>query len=432
MSHQEAAIRRLEETKGLQLLNLCAGSGKTLTTLAYIQKHGRNDVLVIAPSSILDVWHDEYLKWYGKESTIIRGTPAKRAKIHESLSGVCIIGYETLLRDWKEVFKKKWEVMVIDEVHRAKNPTAKISKLIRKMGQAIPERILLSGTPVKNHWGDLWNPLETIRTGSMLGNWYVFRNRFAIMPIPNIPMIVGWRDEETIKKMIEPLVFSVDPAIIRKDLPKMTMVDVPVELSPVERKAYDSMRDEMVAELENGEKIDAVNAMVKVGRLRELACGDFFFGGEHSSKAKVLLELLETLGEDKCIVFTEYARTADYLHKLIPESAVIQGSTPTADRGDIINKWKESGKVLIGTSSLATGLNLQEAHYIVQFDPVWTKADEDQRVSRSHRTGQSEPVTVYNLMATNSIDQHIRQIIDRKGSYMAELSAWTKGKDLPL
>jgi SNF2 family DNA or RNA helicase len=169
--------------------------------------------------------------------------------------------------------------------------------------------------------------------------------------------------------------------------------------------------------------------MVKVGRLRELACGDFFFGGEHSSKTKTLLELLDMLGEEKVIIFTEYARTADFLQKNIPGSLVIQGSTPTAERNKIIEKWKNSGRILIGTSALATGVNLQDAHYVIQFDLPWTKAEEDQRISRSHRTGQKNPVTVYNLMAKNTIDQHIRYILNKKGNYMAELIAWTKEKE---
>jgi len=420
MPHQLAALERLRETKGCQLLSLVPGAGKTLTAITYLKEIGAKNALILAPASVVSVWSDECEKWSAPKPKQLTGSVLKRKEVLKETDGWLVCGYEMFLREYKNLTSIKWDAMVLDESHRTKSPTAKVSKAVRAFAQRVPVRLLLTGTPLKNGWGDLWSQVETIKPGSMFGNWWAFRNAFAVMPIPNIPVIKSWRNIEQIQKMLKPHVFTIDKEEIQRNLPPMTMTDIHVELSPAEKKQYALIRDEMMLD----EDTTIVNALAQLTKLRQCANGLFTFGGTESSKADAIAELLETLQGEKVIIFTEYATFATYLGVRF-SCPVIQGSVATDKRQEIIDTWKKSGTLLVGTSALATGLNLQDAHYIIQADLCWSKAEEEQRVGRAWRTGQKSPVTVYNLMAEGTVDWMIRKAIKTKGSMMAQLAEST-------
>lgn len=417
LPHQIKALERLHETGGKQLLNLYPGAGKTLTTITYLKELNLKNVLIIAPTSILAVWEAEAGKWEAPSVTRFAGSKVQREKIE--LSGWVAVGYEMFLREAKRFQKVKWDVLILDESQKIKSPTAKVSKAIRLAATAIPRRILLSGTPIVNGWGDVWSQVECVKPGSLYGNWWAFRNTHAIMPIPGVPMISGWRGVETIKAKIAPYVFTIPKEEITKNLPPLQMIDVPVELSPREMKAYAQMRDEMLMQID-GETITAANALVKVARLRQVTNGLFAFGEDISSKAEVLRDLLDTLSGQHVIIFTMYSTTSEYLAKTLKIKFHINGST--VNRDAIIESWKREGGALIGTSAMSTGLNLQQSAFVIQIEPSWTQAEEEQRIGRAWRTGQSKQVTVYNLLAKGTIDYTVRKLIAKKGKIAVELA----------
>lgn len=422
MPHQQAAIERLRESRGKQLLNLCPGAGKTLTAITYLKEIGAKNVLILAPASVTSVWADECEKWSAPTPVIFYGTPKERKALlavfdRKDIHYWTVCGYEMFLREYKNLSKVKWDALILDESHRAKSPTAKVTKAIRAVAASINVRILLSGTPLKNHWGDLFTQAETVSPGCLGGNWYAFRNRYAIMPIPNIPMIKGWRDVEDIQKRIKPHVFTIDKEEIQKNLPPMTMTNIKVELSPEEKKQYALIRDEMMLD----EDTNIVNALAQLTKLRQCANGTLT---EKSSKLGAIRDVLESLEDQRVLIFTEYATFAGLLGREL-RAPVIQGSVGADERKEIIEQWRRGGTVLIGTSAMATGLNLQDASYVVQADLPWTKAEEEQRIGRAWRTGQKNPVTVYNIMAEGTVDWMIRKAIDRKGSMMAQLAECT-------
>lgn len=424
MPHQEQALERLKWSRGCQLLNLCPGAGKTLTALTHVGQ--LKNVLIVCPASVVGVWEEECRKWKFTLPQRMDMTKTKREKVYQEWHvGWMTMSYETLRTDIKKIASLPWDAMILDESHKAKAPTAKVSKALRKFAKQVPQRILLSGTPLVNGWGDIWNQVEIVSPGSMYGNFYLFRNRHAIMPIPNVPAIKGWRDVDKIKEMIKPHVFTINKEIIQANLPDVSMVDVPVKLSDKEQKAYIKARDEFLIELETGEEITIATALVKVGRLRQLANGLFTFGWDISSKAQALNDILAPLQDEKVIVFSMYAETIKFLQKQLRCKHIITGES--RNRDDIIADWRARGTVLLGTQAMSTGLNLQDAHYVIQIDPPWTQAEEDQRIARAWRTGQKNPVTVYNLLAEDTIDYGVRSLIKKKGSMATEMAAVTMG-----
>lgn len=424
LPHQLSALERLRESKGRQLLNLIPGAGKTLTAITYLKEVKAKNVLILNMATALSVWVDEAEKWDAPRVVKFQGTKVKRDKIlKEFVGGWVVTSYETFLREHKNLAKFQWDATVLDECQKTKNPTAKVSKAARAFAQKCNIRILLSGTPLKNHWGDLWNPVETICPNSLFGNWYVFRNMYAVMPLPGIPVIKSWRNVEEIQKKIKPHIFTIDENEIRKNIPPMTMIDIRVELSPAEKKQYSKIRDEMLMEI-SGEDVSIVNALAQLTKLRQCANGLVAFSEPMSSKLDAIKELLEMLEGEKVIIFTEYATFATFLGQQL-KCPVIQGSVSMDQRHYILESWKKDGTVLVGTSAMSASLNLQDAHYLIQYDLCWSKADEDQRIGRVWRQNQKSPVTVYNIMAEGTVDWMIRKAIKTKGSMMAQLAECT-------
>jgi SNF2 family DNA or RNA helicase len=412
LPHQQAALRRLDQADGKQLLALAPGAGKTLTALTYLRDKGCRNVLILAPASVVGVWRDESLKWETTEVMAVRGSKGKRITLYKRDEGWFCMGYELFRSDWDLLKSRKWDAVVLDESHKIASPTSQISKLVRAAFRFVPIRILLSGTPLKNSWMDLWPQIDAVCPGAMGATWYWFRQHFAIMPIPNLPVIKGWRDVVDIKRMAQPHMFTVDKEEIRRNLPPATSVDVRVELTPKEAEAYRQLRDELRLELD-GKELTVANAMVKVGRLRQCTGGLHVFGIEDSSsKLKALKELLATLEGEKVILFTVFAETARWLATKLEGVRLITGET--TGRDEIIADWKSNGTLLVGTSAVSNGLNLQDAHYVVQWDLAYTKAEEEQRIGRAWRTGQKNPVTVYNLLADDTIDWGVRKLIEKK------------------
>lgn len=424
MPHQLQALERLKHSNGRQLLNLCPGAGKTLTAIEYVRN--MKNVLIICPASILGVWEAECAKWGATVPFKVQGTPKERERILTNMDkygGWYVIGYEMFRKEIKRLAQVKWDIVLADECHKIKSPTSKVSKLFRKFAERVPKVVLLSGTPLINSWMDMWPQVEAIKPGALYGNWYVFRNMHAVMPIPGVPVIKGWRDVDKIKERIKPHVFTIDKYEIQRNLPPVSVVDVPVVLTDKEAKAYAQIRDELRLELEGQEVLTVANALVKVGRLRQAANGLYVFGTDVSSKADALESLVESLGDERVIVFSMYAETVAYLQKRLRCKHVITGAT--AHRDEIINDWKKRGTVLLGTDAMSEGLNLQDASYVINVELPWTQARFDQRIARAWRTGQLRPVTVYNLLVEDTIDYGVKKLLEKKGDVADELAAYT-------
>ena len=423
---QNQAIERLKKSLGCQLLHIGCGGGKTLTTLTFLTDKNLKRVLVIAPASLLSIWNDESEKWFGFSFIKIKGNPAQRKRIYNKRAdGFYVIGYETFLRDWKYLQDFNFEAIVAEESHRMKSPVAKVTKAILKFSRGIPIRIALTGTAMPSGWKDIWSQVNFVHPGALYGNFYTFRNIHCIMPIPNCPAITGYREVEKIKEEIKPYVFTVPKDEIDKALPAVTYQEIKFDLSTKERKVYQQIKDELVFELK-GEETTIANALGAILRLRQVVNGLFVFGqDEPSSKIQVLKDLLDSIEDDeKIIVFTMFAETAKEIQKQLNIEHIISGET--VDKDSVVSSWKKEGRVLIGTKSLSEGWNCQEARIIVNFDLPYTNAEYTQRISRCLRSGQKRPVLVYDLIAENSIDAHVKKILEKKKSMTDDFVQWTR------
>lgn len=428
MPHQLDALTELGKlsTRGL-LLAWQAGCGKTLPVLLHLHQSQHLPALIVAPAPLLGVWVDELKKWFNAEPILLRGTPAVRAKLYEELTTerrtkIYVVSYETLRVDFeKHIVKMPWQAIVLDESGKIRSPRAMITKRVLKL--KAPVKIAMDGNPISNSIADLWAVCEFLQPGILYGNFWSFRQRHAQMNPYIRGKVDAWRDRELILRKVAHLVSWKKKAEVLHDLPPVAEQEIRFELNATERRLYDKIRKEITIEMK-GEETGIVNALTRLLRLRQVTngTGSFTPDDNQSSKLDALMALVETLpAESKVIIFTTFLDTAHEIRKRLKHelgiSAVsITGETKIAEREENVKQFQNHPQVraMVGTDAMSRGLNLQAAEYVVNVDLPWSYATYDQRIGRAWRQGQTKPVTVYNLIANKTVDEHVQKILARK------------------
>lgn len=451
LPHQEEARAFLDARRRV-LLALPAGSGKTLTSLdAIAHLEGDAPVLILCPAPLTGVWRSEWARWdmdsvtgqasgNGGRALFVHGGMRKdREKALTALmsgasghgtgkSGtwygrkVFVMGYELFLREAEFWEAFPWALVILDESGKVRNPTAKITKRILKLSAEY--KVALDGTPVSNSVADLWAPCTWLERDVLCENWWKFRSLHAIMN-PYIPgKIDGWRDPGLIKEKTAHLILWKEKREILPDLPEITEQTVEFDLEEKEAAFYKKIKKELVIELA-GEDVPLENALVKLLRLRQATFGKDLFEGTHGSgKFDAAEELLSSLEPgSKVVVFSMFETAVSLLGERLASDnrflvEKITGKSSQADREGAERRFLEDvpGKVsvLLGTSAIERGLNLQKASYMLNLDLPWSYASYDQRIGRIWRKGQENRTTVWNLSARGTVDEYMRKVLDRK------------------
>jgi SNF2 family DNA or RNA helicase len=424
-----------------------AGLGKSLTTLAALERMGARRVLVIAPASVLGVWEDESKKWLAdptKQFVAVRGTPAKRAAVYDivkkNTTNRIVISYETARGDVLKLRTIQWDAIVLDETLKIQTPTSKTTKAIMLL--TAPIRIALNGTPISNAWSDIWATFTWLEPTSLYGNWYAFRSVHAVMNPHVQGMIVGWRDTERIKKKVEPYYIRRTKAECLPELPPMTETPIRFPLSSKEQSVYNGIKKELLLKLPDKMDEPIGNVLTEMMRLRQVCNGLHVFGetSERGSKIDALIEWITPVIQSglKVIIFTSFSTTADKVRDELnkafkhspssPYALKITGATDTAIRSDLVREFKDypNCQMLVGTDAMATGLNLQAASYVINLDLPWSYAKYEQRIARAWRLGQTNPVTVWNFLAQGTVDEKVAEVLGRKMETADEFAGVTR------
>lgn len=421
MQHQLDGIKFIEARHGCGLLGMECGTGKTLTALEYVRRTGSFPLLVIAPVSLLGMWRAEIERWYGWTTITIRGTPQTRREAYKTSAQVYLVGYETFRQDKVALssFPLPPKSCIADESGKARTPTAKISKALRMF--LPPVRIALDGTPVSNSLADLWSPVEWVAPGTFMGNWWSFRKVFAIMN-PYIPgKIDGWREQDKIIATANKHIFWKKKQDVLRDLPPLTMQDIPLEPNDEEHATYKKIKEELRVQI-LGEDMPIPNALALLMRLRQAANGAW---NDKPSKITATVELIEALPSDeKVVIFTQFETVVQQLLRALPYPCVaITGAHSAEEREIALHRFEHDAavRVLVMTSAGERGNNVQCAAYMIQFDLPWSNASQEQRIGRIWRHGQLKPCLVYNLLMQGTVDMYMKRILERKRSLAEEV-----------
>ena len=401
------------------------GLGKTVQALAFLVDRAENGpALVVAPTSVCRNWIAETEKFAPTLKPILFGEGDRQAMIEQAGAGDLIITtYDLMTRESDTFSKKKFNTIILDEAQAIKNRSTKRSETAMLLQADF--KMVMTGTPVENHLGELWNLFQFINPG-FLGSIERFNEKFSI-PIEKYGDAAR---RNQLKNLVQPFILRRKKDQVLKELPEKTEITLSVDLTPEERAFYEALRRKALASLENNADLEGgkkhLQILAEISRLRRAAChprlvddnADFI----ESSKLRMFGEVVDELLENghKALVFSQFVTHLAILREYLDGKNIryqyLDGSTPMQKRQDNINAFQkgEGDLFLISLKAGGVGLNLTAADYVIHMDPWWNPAVEDQATDRAHRIGQEKPVTVYRIVTTNTIEEKIIKMHESK------------------
>lgn len=398
------------------------GLGKTLQAIALmLERSKQGATLVVTPASILQNWANELARFAPSLTTLVlnnAGSNRKTLVTNASDYDVVLTTYGLLVNEEETLAGKVWSTIILDEAHTIKNKETKMSKAAMKLKGGF--RLLLTGTPIQNHLGEIWNLFEFANPG-LLGTFRQFTERF-ITPIEK----EGDRNRyRHLKRLIQPFILRRAKTEVLDELPQKTEITLHVELSEPERALYENLRRTAVNNLKEG--TTTIQALAEITRLRQAACHPSLVHPElhlPSAKSEAFLKLVEELmnNHHRALVFSQFTTHLELIRKELDEAHIdylyLDGSTPLSERGRIVKAFQtgEQPLFLISLKAGGLGLNLTAADFVIHLDPWWNPAIEHQASDRAYRIGQTQPVTIYRLIASQTIEEKIIRLHQTKKS----------------
>jgi hypothetical protein len=399
------------------------GLGKTVQALALIlERAPQGPTLILAPTSVCGNWVEEATRFAPTLKIHRFGTGNRRKMVEQAAPFDLVVCSYGLMQSESEVLSAiEWTTIVADEAQAIKNVVTKRSKAAMALRGGF--RLITTGTPIENHLGELWNLFRFINPG-LLGSLQRFNQRFAT-PIEQTGDNLA---KQRLKQLIRPFILRRLKSDVLSELPERTEITIHVELSEEETTFYQALRAQALERVSGSGLPSAqrrVQILAEITRLRQACCNPRLILPEStipSAKLNAFGEILEELLENrhKALVFSQFVGHLRLLREYLDHKGIVyqylDGSTPERKRGEAVNAFQkgEGELFLISLKAGGSGLNLTAADYVLHMDPWWNPAVEDQASDRAHRIGQQRPVTVYRLVAKETIEEKIVRLHSHK------------------
>lgn len=422
------------------------GLGKTIQTLALLQHNKENYLpsklsvnnselslfnssetrltsLIIVPASLIYNWENEIKRFVpGMSVYSYKGNQRKKSTSYFQNFDIILSSYHTVRQDIELISSFSFHYIILDESQVIKNPA---SMLFRTVTRLISEfKLVLTGTPVENSLTDLWTQLNFVNPG-LLGDLAFFRREFA-KPIEKLG-----DDEKELKlrKIIQPFILRRTKEMVARDLPPVTEQTVFCDMTDEQFKVYDeeksAVRNSILKSIAStGPEKSAIVVLQGLMKLRQLsnhpvmANEEYTFG---SGKFETVLQDMESVIAEghKILVFSSFVKHLDLyaaeLRKKRILFAMLTGASTKREK--IVDSFQldpENKIFLISLKAGGVGLNLTSADYVFILDPWWNPASEMQALNRAHRIGQYKSVFVYRYITSNSIEEKIVRLQEKK------------------
>jgi SWI/SNF-related matrix-associated actin-dependent regulator 1 of chromatin subfamily A len=432
--YQRAAVSFSASDKPKIILADEMGLGKTIEAAAIVKEfyarrpgdgRGQHGVLIICPKAVRGTWAHEVEKWADWDAVVIDGrTPAKRMEQLQTEGANCfIINWESFWRAplLPELARRNWHAVIADEAHRAKNRKAKQTKGLFKLHA--PVQIAATGTPIMNTPDELWSILHWLYPKAYTSFW-AFHNSYVDEYIGafNRRVMIGVKNPDELRfELRDKLVRRLKKDVLKDLPPKMPPQLIEVELTPSQRKLYEEaeqalfmdlaqwIKDEGLTEAQAEEladmPLDKLTAMIpnagaRIAKLRQITA---------AAKVEVAYELIREEPDTPVVAFTWHVEAARRLATKLADGPQGQrvGTIAGSDDADPIKDAFQKGDldhVVCTIAKGGTGLTLTRSSNPILVEEDWTPAINDQAIDRTHRVGQTEPVTPRVLRCTGTVD----------------------------
>ena len=438
----EAVLREYQKTGFLWMKTLCKnqfggiladdmGLGKTLQTITFLlsefQEAGEEPrkAIIITPASLVYNWKNEFEKFAPQLNVhTVTGTLKERRALMDTLENqaILITSYQLLYRDEELYEKMSFDYQIIDEAQFIKNQGNQTTKAVKDIQARF--RLALTGTPVENKLSELWSIFDYVMPG-FLYKYQRFRKEIETPIVKNQNQEIMQR----LQKMIQPFVLRRTKKEVLKELPDKIEKCMYAVLEGEQKSLYQAhaQRLQMQLSKQTDEEFQSsqIQILAELTRLRQLCCdpGTFYEnykGG--SAKLDLCMQLVENAMESghKILLFSQFTTMLDKIAQELDKRGIahymLTGRTKKLERVQMAEAFNQDDTPIFCISLKAggTGLNLTGADMVIHFDPWWNAAVETQATDRAHRIGQKQVVTVYKLIASNTLEERIMELQNKK------------------
>ena len=410
------------------------GLGKTLQVLSILLEYKESDEerrtsIVICPSSLTLNWLNEARKFVPDlKASVIKGSAKEREQIINNLEkyDLIITSYDSLKRDIN-IYKERnynFRYIIADEAQYMKNSTTQNAKAIKALNGTT--RYALTGTPIENSLAELWSIFDFVMPGYLFG----YKKFKSIYEVP----IVKDNDEKAmtrLKMLIAPFILRRNKKEVLTELPEKTITVLNNQMNEEQEKVYLSYlaqaKQEVADEINiNGFEKSQFKILATLTRLRQICCHPSLFIKDYKDESSKLNQCIEILSDaieagHKILLFSGYTSMFDIIEKELKKQNIkyfkLTGSTKVDERISLVDEFNSNPEIkvfLISLKAGGTGLNLTGADMVIHYDPWWNQSAENQATDRAYRIGQKNNVQVYKLITSNSIEEKIYELQNKK------------------
>lgn len=448
LKHQEEAVKRFhKQSYGALFCEM--GTGKTKIVLDIIKNASDQfDALVTAPNGLHHNWAineipkhmDDVLVfcWKGPMKSKKSKQEWTRFLAAQDKSRMFLINVEALRTQAGFSAANKFfamspraakKHMVVDESTCIKNPKAIQTKRVLDVAGFTDARWALNGTPITQSPLDLFSQCKFLSKDALpYKTWTAFKHAFAVettmtMGHRSFRKIIGYQNLDQLTKLLEPCSLHIKKKDCL-DLPDKTFTRVAVEMTPEQQKVYQSMKEDCLAMLQNGELVTSTLALTRITKLQQILTGfvttdDGTEVAISNNRIPALLQIAESA--QPLVIFCAYrknvAQIVDALKKTFPDKGVV------AYTGDVTDKARNAGVAdfqegkadfFVATSAAAKGLTLHRASTMVYYSNNYSLETRLQSQDRIHRIGQEHKCTYIDLVVPNTVDDAVLQRLEQK------------------
>ncbi|MEC2073806.1 MULTISPECIES: DEAD/DEAH box helicase [Alkalihalophilus] len=425
--HQiEVANTVIEQMNGKAILADEVGLGKTieagLILKEYMIRGLVKKALILVPASLVSQWAIELNTKFH-----IPATPQRKTYVWEQCD-VVVASIDTAKRQPHRdiVMNQSYDLIIIDEAHKLKNPKTKNYEFIRNLKKKFC--LLLTATPVQNKLEEIFNLVSLLKPGH-LGDISSFEKEFRSNK--RSP-----KNDEKLRELVSKVMVRNRREETGIQWTKRVVETVPITFSPKEREFYDALQTLKgdsshfsLITLQREICSSREAAFMTLKNMIEKAQKDgrtlpqaekllHMIGGiDGHAKAEKALELVKKIN-DKVIIFTEYRATQLYLQWYLKQNGIssvpFRGGFKRGKKDWMRQLFESHAQVLIATEAGGEGINLQFCSHIINFDLPWNPMRIEQRIGRIHRLGQKNDVHIYNFAVEDTVEQHILKLLYEK------------------
>ncbi|ERN53046.1 DEAD/DEAH box helicase [Alkalihalophilus marmarensis] len=425
--HQiEVANTVIEQMNGKAILADEVGLGKTieagLILKEYMIRGLVKKALILVPASLVSQWAIELNTKFH-----IPATPQRKTYVWEQCD-VIVASIDTAKRQPHRdiVMNQSYDLIIIDEAHKLKNPKTKNYEFIRNLKKKFC--LLLTATPVQNKLEEIFNLVSLLKPGH-LGDISSFEKEFRsnkrspkndekLRELVGKVMVRNRREETGIqwtKRVVETVPITFSPKerefydalqTLKGDSSHFSLITLQREICSSREAAFMTLKNMIEKAQKDGRTLPQAEKLLHM------------IGGiDGHAKAENALELVKKIN-DKVIIFTEYRATQLYLQWYLKQNGIssvpFRGGFKRGKKDWMRQLFESHAQVLIATEAGGEGINLQFCSHIINFDLPWNPMRIEQRIGRIHRLGQKNDVHIYNFAVEDTVEQHILKLLYEK------------------